>query len=79
LIADVVEDNYAFQWKQTELDTELKALLDNPAYLPIVVFPHVYAQANQCIKQVKEYKKNKRPIHGYSNLDVRNTASPYRG
>jgi DTW domain-containing protein YfiP len=66
LIADVVEDNYAFQWKRTELDPELKALLDNQAYLPIVVFPHEYAQANQCINQASELievDEGKKPLY----------------
>ncbi|MFT6907254.1 MAG: DTW domain-containing protein YfiP [Oleiphilaceae bacterium] len=66
LIADVVEDNYAFQWKRTELDPELKALLHNSSYLPIVVFPHEYAQASQCIKQVIDlegFSQGKKPLY----------------
>tara|TARA_R110001592_G_scaffold226005_1_gene482033 strand:- start:29 stop:337 length:309 start_codon:yes stop_codon:yes gene_type:complete len=30
MIADVVEDNYAFQWRRTALDPELKALSNMP-------------------------------------------------
>lgn len=49
LIADVVEDNYAFLWNRTEPDPALLALLKNDAYFPIVVFPHEYAQPSRCI------------------------------
>ncbi len=49
LVADVVADNYAFQWQRTEHDPELLALLAHPAYQPIVVFPHEYAVPDRCI------------------------------
>jgi hypothetical protein len=65
LIADVVEDNYAFQWKRTELDPKLKALLENPAYLPVVVFPHEYAEVSQCINSINELEEcspKKKPL-----------------
>ena len=66
LIADVVEDNYAFQWQRTELDPELKALLDHPGYMPIVVFPHEYAQVNQCINKASElieFDQGRKPLY----------------
>lgn len=66
LIADVVEDNYAFQWKRTELDPTLKALLENPVYLPVVVFPHEYADVSQCINNINEkaeFKAGKKPLY----------------
>lgn len=49
LIADVVADNHAFQWQRTEHDPALLALLNNPAYQPVVVFPHEYAKDALCI------------------------------
>jgi len=49
LIADVVADNYAFQWQRTVHEPDLLALLRNPAYQPIVVFPHEYADGGVCI------------------------------
>ncbi|MAD45061.1 MAG: DTW domain-containing protein [Oceanospirillaceae bacterium] len=49
LIADVVVDNYAFQWQRTVHDPALLALLKNPAYQPVVVFPHEYADGGVCI------------------------------
>ncbi len=66
LIADVVEDNYAFQWQRTELDPALKALLTNPDYLPIVVFPHEYATESQRINHVNElegFSQAKKPLY----------------
>lgn len=49
LIGDVVDDTHAFLWSRTEFETELLALLQHPDYAPIVVFPHEYAAAEQCI------------------------------
>jgi DTW domain-containing protein YfiP len=49
LIADVVADNYAWQWSRTEHDDGLLALLADEAYAPVVVFPHEYAEAERCI------------------------------
>jgi hypothetical protein len=66
LIADVVEENFSFQWQRTELDPALKALLENPAYLPIVVFPHEYAQVSHCINSpdvLKELSYGKKPLY----------------
>lgn len=51
LIADVVPDNHAFLWQRTQADPALLALLGNPRYAPIVVFPHEYAEPERCIHQ----------------------------
>lgn len=67
LIADVVEENYAFQWKRTEIDPALKDLLINPDYLPIVIFPHEYAQASKCIDSVEELNNE---LHGKKPLYI---------
>lgn len=66
LIADIVEDSYAFQWKRTELDSNLKSLLENPGYLPVLVFPHEYAENATCISHVSELsdtKQGKKPLY----------------
>jgi DTW domain-containing protein len=44
LVADVIPDNYAFIWDRTQPDPELLALLNNPRYQAIVVFPQQYAE-----------------------------------
>jgi len=65
LVADVVEDNYAFQWQRTELEPALKTLLENPDYLPIVVFPQEYALPENCINQpsdIGKLKPDQRPL-----------------
>jgi len=66
LIADVVVENYAFQWQRTDIEPALKALLENPEYLPVVVFPHEYAQAEKCIKHPSELeasKQGRKPLY----------------
>ncbi len=52
LIADVAPENFAFVWDRTQPDPELLALLQNPRYAPIVVFPQQYAEAQRCIDSV---------------------------
>lgn len=49
LVADVVQENYAFLWDRTQPDPALLALLQDPQYRPIVVFPHQYADASRWI------------------------------
>ncbi|HSG52148.1 MAG TPA: tRNA-uridine aminocarboxypropyltransferase [Rheinheimera sp.] len=49
IIADVITDNHAFVWDRTKPDPALLALLTNPRYAPIVVFPQQYAEAERCI------------------------------
>ncbi len=44
LIADVVQDTFAFGWSRTEVDAQLLALLDDPQWQPYVVFPGEYVQ-----------------------------------
>lgn len=39
LIADIINENYAFRWSRTEPEPELLALLADPRYQPFVVFP----------------------------------------
>ena len=54
LIADVIPDNYAFRWDRVAPDPALIALLKNPKYAPIIVFPQQYAAAHRCIHSVKD-------------------------
>ena len=42
LIADVVADTFAFGWARTETDPALLALLGDPQWQPVVVFPGEY-------------------------------------
>lgn len=43
LICEVAADNHAFVWDRTKPDAALLALLADPKYAPIVVFPEQYA------------------------------------
>ena len=54
LICDVVADNHAFLWDRTRPDPALLALLNDPRYAPVVVFPHEYADAERCIAQPQQ-------------------------
>lgn len=42
LIADVIKDSYAFLWNRTQPDPKMLALLDDPLYVPVLVFPETY-------------------------------------
>lgn len=43
LIADLVPDTFAFAWSRTSVEPALEALLANPAWQPVLVFPAEYA------------------------------------
>lgn len=43
LIADVVPDTWAFGWSRTSVDPGVPALLNDPQWQPLVVFPTEYA------------------------------------
>lgn len=49
LIADVLADNHAYLWSRTEPDPALLALLSNPNYAPVIVFPSQYAEAERSL------------------------------
>ncbi|RJX66470.1 DTW domain-containing protein [Vibrio sinensis] len=42
LIVDTIKESYVYQWSRTEPDAEMLALLANPTYQPIIVFPDEY-------------------------------------
>lgn len=54
IIADVIEQNFAFRWDRVAPDPALLRLLNNPSYAPIVVFPQQYATAERCIASPSE-------------------------
>ena len=43
LIADLCADTFAFLWRRTEVDADVLALLQDPVWYPILVFPEQYA------------------------------------
>jgi DTW domain-containing protein len=52
LIAEIVPDNYAFRWDRTEPDANLLALLNDPQYQPMVVFPAEDVAEGRAITEV---------------------------
>lgn len=54
IIADVISDNYAFVWDRTRPDPAMLAVLSDPRYAPIVVFPTQYAEPERCINSPLE-------------------------
>jgi DTW domain-containing protein YfiP len=44
LIADVVQDTFAFGWSRTAVHPELTALLQDPQWQPVVVFPGEFVE-----------------------------------
>ncbi|MBE0459564.1 tRNA-uridine aminocarboxypropyltransferase [Pseudoalteromonas prydzensis] len=62
LIAEIVPDNHAFRWDRTEPDAKLLALLSDPQYQPMVIFPATDVEdATRVITDVQE-QPNKRPL-----------------
>jgi len=57
LIADVAADNHAYVWDRTAPDPNLLALLTNPRYQPVVIFPTQYAAPERCITRIEANDK----------------------
>ncbi len=52
LIADVVADTFAFGWARTEVDPALLALLADPQWQPVVVFPGEFVAAQRVVTEL---------------------------
>jgi DTW domain-containing protein len=44
LVADVISDTHAIQWSRTNPEDELLAIINNPKYFPIILFPEQYVE-----------------------------------
>jgi DTW domain-containing protein len=67
LIADVVADTFAFGWARTETDPALLALLQDPQWQPVVVFPGEYVAPERVVHRVgplcdREGEAARRPL-----------------
>jgi DTW domain-containing protein YfiP len=51
LVADVVQSTFAFGWARTATDAGLVALLADPQWQPLVVFPQEYAAPERVVQQ----------------------------
>jgi DTW domain-containing protein YfiP len=52
LVADVVPDTHAFAWSRTAVDPALLALLDDPRWQPVVVFPGEFAAPERVVTEL---------------------------
>ena len=63
LVADVVPDTFAFGWARTEVDPALLALLADPRWRPVLVFPGEYAPPERVVETVEpEGASDSRPL-----------------
>lgn len=51
LVADVVQDTFAFGWARTEVDPALLTLLAAPQWLPVVVFPGEFVDPQRVVHE----------------------------
>jgi DTW domain-containing protein YfiP len=61
LVADVVADTEAFEWTRTTLDPRLPALLAQPQWQPVLVFPAAYAAPERAIRTLA-LEPGRRPL-----------------
>ncbi|HEY5716662.1 MAG TPA: DTW domain-containing protein, partial [Psychromonas sp.] len=62
LIADLIPDTYAFIWSRTQPNQEMLALLNDPKWSPIVVFPAEYCAPERILSSHRVAAENKRPL-----------------
>jgi DTW domain-containing protein YfiP len=62
LVADVVPDTHAFAWSRTRTDPALPALLADPRWQPVVVFPDEFAPPARVVAQPPAAAPGRRPL-----------------
>ena len=63
LVADVVADTFAFGWARTAVDPALLALLADPQWQPVVVFPGEFVAPKRVVTALpKRDNGGKRPL-----------------
>ena len=65
LIADIIPDTHAYIWSRTEPNSDMLALLADPTWQPIVIFPAEYATAERTLMSppiVTYLNEGKRPL-----------------
>lgn len=64
LIADVIEDTFAFIWHRTETQQDVLNVLNDPQWQPVVVFPDEYCAPSQTVYKGTAVPvfKGKRPL-----------------
>ena len=61
LIADVVQDTFAYAWARTEADPDLLRLLADPQWQPYVVFPGEFVAPERVVAEVSP-SPGKKPL-----------------
>ncbi|MFP3373029.1 MULTISPECIES: tRNA-uridine aminocarboxypropyltransferase [unclassified Pseudomonas] len=61
LIADLIQDTWAFGWLRTSVDERLLALLDDPHWQPYIVFPGEFVAEQRVVSEVAR-EPGKRPL-----------------
>ena len=62
LVADVVPDTQAFAWSRTHVDPALPALLADPRWQPVVVFPGEFAAPERVVTTLAQDASARRPL-----------------
>ncbi len=62
LIADIVPDTFAYIWSRTEPNQEMLALLQDPQWQPIVIFPEEYCQGERVIGESQQMNSSKKTL-----------------
>ena len=63
LVADVVADTFAFGWARTEVDPALLALLADPQWQPVLVFPGEFVAPERVVTDLPaDNDAGKRPL-----------------
>ena len=61
LIADLIPDTFAYIWSRTQPDSKMLALLKDPQWQPIVIFPAEYTQQEKVLTSYQP-SSTKRPL-----------------
>ena len=61
LVADVVADTFAFGWTRTATDPGLTALLQDPRWQPMVVFPADYSDRVRVVRDIQPVDASGQP------------------
>lgn len=62
LIADIIDETYAFIWARTEVDEQLLTLINDEQYQPYVVFPEQYKHQEQRVCHQPNLDTAKKPL-----------------
>ncbi|MFT6926164.1 MAG: DTW domain-containing protein YfiP [Psychromonas sp.] len=62
LIADLIPDTFAYIWSRTQPNPELLDLLQDPKWMPIVIFPAEYSTPERLLSEYQTPAEGKRPL-----------------